>query len=382
MQLIPSHEVREGMCVAREVRNARGQILLGRGQRLTASLIARLHRFRIEAVYIRDGHDESAPELVRAELKQQCLEVLSGSFGRIAEEAAAKRLVLDPQAIQEATESLVEALLSNKNPLVTLLDVSTSSDRLLQHSVNATVLAITLALDMRIPFEMVLHLASAMMFHDIGMTLLPDGLLEKSGKLSPQELHAMRDHVRLGFEHLVRANAVGKVAASVVLRHHEHLDGSGYPAGVGADRLSPLARIASVVEVYDSLTTVRSYAPAVMPDVALAYILQNTGRLYAREAVLALCRRVALYPTGMAVQLNTGECGIVAGTQPEMPMRPALYVHLDHRGRKLPTPPLVDLRHDRARFVVRSAANLQLLLQGSAPPPASRTVDPTHASIG
>jgi HD-GYP domain-containing protein (c-di-GMP phosphodiesterase class II) len=382
MQLVPANEVREGQTVAQEVRDPHGRILLARGQRLTAGLIERLHKFGVQAVYLRDGFGEGTPEVVRTELRRQCQEVLSASFGNIAQEIAAKRLTLDAAAIKAATEELIEALLTNKNPLIALLDISSSSDRLLQHSVNATVLAITLAIDMRLPPDLLIPLATGMMFHDIGMTLLPDSLTGKAKRHTPDEVQALREHPRLGFEHLIRIDAVGSVAANIVLRHHEAIDGSGYPDGLGGDKVSILARIAAVAEVYDSLTSVRLAAPAVMPDVAIAYILSKAGKLFAKEVVIALCRRVALYPTGTAVLLNTGESGIVAGTSPLMPMRPLVTIYLDHRGRKLNTPLHVDLRRDPARFVLRSAANLTLLHQDKSPYERPKPVDPLYANLG
>ena len=88
MQLVPAGEVREGQTVAQEVRDPHGRILLARGQRLTAGLIERLHKFGVQAVYLRDGFGEGTPEVVRTELRRQCQEVLSASFGNIAQELA------------------------------------------------------------------------------------------------------------------------------------------------------------------------------------------------------------------------------------------------------------------------------------------------------
>ena len=205
------------------------------------------------------------------------------------------------------------------------------------------------------------HLGAAMLFHDIGLMFLPDALLEKSPPLSPNEILALRDHAKLGATHLLHSQAVSGITASLVLRHHEAMDGSGYPEGIGGDKLTLLARIACVAEAYDSMTSPRPYAPAVMPDVSITYLVSNANRLFAKEVVLALCRRVALYPTGTAVQLNTGERGIVAKTPPHLPMRPTIQVRLDHKGRLLTKPAFFDLSQDSARCVVRSAPNLNLL---------------------
>ncbi len=361
MQLTPTRDLREGQIIAKDARDERGRILLAQGQRLTESLIRRLFRFRVENVYLRSGADADAPELVKAEVKQKCQEILQAPFGRMGEIAAAKRLTLDAAAIQRASGSLIEALMGSRSPLIALIDVNATSDALMQHSVSSAILAVTLALDMGVPTEMLYHLGAAMLFHDIGLMYLPENLISKTPPLSPEDILALRDHARLGAAYLLHSQAVSGVAASLALRHHEHLDGSGYPEGIHGDKLTLLARIACVAEAYDSMTSPRPYAPVVMPDVALTYIVSNVDRLFARDVVIALCRRVALYPTGTAVQLNTGERGIVAGTPPNLPMRPTIQIRLDHRGKALPQPTLLDLARDSGRCVVRSAPHLNLL---------------------
>lgn len=381
MQLVPSQSVREGQCIARDVRDGQGRVLLSKGQRLTSSLISRLFKFRVESVYIRDGFSENEPELVRAEVKQKCQELLSSSFTKIATEMGAKKLAVDADAIRRATEALLDSLLSTKNPIVTILDISTSSDRLLQHSVNATILAITIGIDLKVPDNMLGHLAAAMMFHDIGTAFLPESLTQKIGVMSQQERGEFSKHAQIGFEYLVRTDAVSSISANIVLRHHEAMNGTGYPHHVGEDKLSLLQRIACVVEVYDSLTSARPWMPAVMPDAALTYIISNTGKMFAREVVVALCHRVALYPTGTAVIFNTGEMGVVVGTYPEAPMRPSVRLQLDHRGKKFATPGVIDLKRDLGRCVVGSAQNLEMLIQSrqNASPP--RGVNAVYANI-
>ena len=361
MQLTPTREAREGQIIAKEARDERGRILLAQGQRLTNSLIQRLFRFRVENVYLRNGAEMDAPELVPSEIKQKCQEILSEPFGRMAQIASAKRLTLDAAAIARASGSLVDALLGSRSPLISLIDVNATSDALMQHSVSAAILAVTLALDLGVPTEMLHHLGAALLFHDIGFMYLPAELLCKAPPLSPADILALRDHPKLGATHLLHSQAVSPVAASLVLRHHEAMDGSGYPEGVGSDKLTLLARIACVAEAYDSLTSPRPYAPMIMPDVALTYIVSNANRLFARDVVIALCRRVALYPTGTAVQLNTGERGIVAGTPPHLPMRPTIQIRFDHRSRAVAKPFLLDLSRDSGRCVARSAPHLNLL---------------------
>ena len=378
MQLIPTAEVKEGMCLAREVRDDRGRILLARGQRMTESVMGRLNRFRVERVYIRDGFGEESPELLRAEMKLHCEEVLRDSFKSFHEEAKKKRYALDAHAMQSLTESVIAALMSNRDPLVMLLDVSTASDRLLNHSVSATILAILLGKALRVSPDMLNHLGTAMMFHDIGFMFIPEEISGKTGTLTPSEVKTLKSHVTLGAAHLVRASMVNKIAGNIVLHHHEMMDGTGYPDCVKGESMSQLCRIAAVAEVYDSLTSPRPYAAPVMPDVAISYLLKNAGTLFAREVVTSLCHIVALYPTGTAVQLNTGETGVVLTNRPQSPFRPALRLMTDYRGKTLTPTPVYDLARDGMRYIVRSALTLSELATPNARTIKDQAIDSVH----
>lgn len=381
MQFVTAREIREGMCVAEDVRDPQGRTLIARGQKIGSHHIVRLRKFRIEAVFIDPRNGEGVERPSKSELRAQCEKVLCDACAKLTQEFANKKIVLDTKAIREASDRLVDSLMNCKNPLVTLLDVSTSSDRMMQHAVNSAVLATVIGIDLRVPEPMLRDLASAMLFHDIGLIFLPENVTNPTS-LNPQHIPMLRSHPQLGIDHLVRSDAISNVSANIVLRHHEVLDGSGYPEGLTGDKLTTLIRIASVVEVYDSLTMPRFGIPAVMPDAAISYIIANTNKLFAREAVVALCHRIALYPVGSAVQLSTGEIGVVAGVLPTGPTRPVVLAQLDNKGHRFKEPIIVDLTREGGRSVVRSAPTLELLLKSREPALAPRPVDPMLASLG
>lgn len=382
MQFVAANDIREGMVVAQDVADPTGRTLIARGQTIGMHHIVRLRKFKIANIFIDPTHGEQLVKPTQSELRDQCQKVLQSACGKLTQEMANKRLNLDAKAIQEALASLVDALMKSKNPLVTLLDVSTSGDRMFQHSVNTAVLSTVLGMDLHMTEGMLKDLAAGMLFHDMGMIFLPDDLSSMSRPINAEEAKLIKKHAEMGFEHLLRSNAISTVAGNIVFRHHEMLDGSGYPAGIGGDKLSPLIRIASVVEAYDSLTTARFGFPAVMPDQAISFLISNAGKLYSKEVVAALCKHVALYPVGCAVQLNTGERGLVAGLLPTAPTRPVILIHIDNKGRKLSSPLVVDLTCDAGHSVVKSAHNLEALMADKTQPQPPRPVDVGLAMLG
>lgn len=382
MQFVTAKQVREGMCVAQDVRDPQGRILIARGQRIGMHHIVRMRKFGIGSLFIdeRGGETVAAPQ--KSELRKECEKVLTNACGNLTQEFTSKKLSMDAVAIQAAIEHLLQALMKSKSPLVTLQQMEAGSDRLLQHSVNVTVLTTALGMDLRLSEPMLRDMASAMLFHDIGMVFLPEELRNKETPLTQREFEEVRTHPSAGFEHLVQSNVVSNVAANLVLRHHEFLNGMGYPQGIGGDKLSILARIASVAEVYDSLTSPRFGLPAAMPDAVISFMIANLGKLFAKEVVVALCRRIALYPVGSAVQINSGEYGVIAGLYPASPTRPVILVKADNKGRMLKEPLIVDLTADPGRSVSRSGSSIEQLVQAkeTATPPVP--IDLYTAGIG
>ncbi|HEY5312196.1 MAG TPA: response regulator [Pirellulales bacterium] len=113
--------------------------------------------------------------------------------------------------------------------------------------------------------------------HDIGKIVVPDAILLKPGKLTPEERRIMERHVEAGYE-LLRPMRTFAESLPAVRYHHERLDGSGYPFGLRGAEVPLIAQIIALVDVYDALTTDRVYRPALSKAEALAIIEDETQR--------------------------------------------------------------------------------------------------------
>jgi response regulator RpfG family c-di-GMP phosphodiesterase len=114
------------------------------------------------------------------------------------------------------------------------------------------------------------------LLHDIGKLALPDAVLIKPGKLDDDEWAQMRQHPRLGRELLQRVDFL-RDADDIPYSHHERWDGSGYPQGLAGEDIPLAARIFSVVDVWDALSTPRVYKPAWPEADVLAYLRAAAG---------------------------------------------------------------------------------------------------------
>lgn len=129
-----------------------------------------------------------------------------------------------------------------------------------------------------------IYLASPM--HDIGKITIPDGILNKPGKLLPEERTRMQEHTISGHDILAESSrSLLKTAAEIALSHHERWDGEGYPKKLKKKEVPLFGRICAVADVFDALASERAYKKAWPIDRVLDYIAENREKQFDPEIV-------------------------------------------------------------------------------------------------
>jgi len=152
------------------------------------------------------------------------------------------------------------------------------------HQSRTACLAHAIAGEMDIPAEKRHGIYMAALVHDIGKMALSRRILYKPTCLDDDELWEIQKHCSAGYAMLM-SKGITCAISEAVLQHHERLDGSGYPNGVGSPALTLEARIISVADVLDALMSHRPYRPSLSLDVALAEIVNNRDILYDANVV-------------------------------------------------------------------------------------------------
>ena len=129
------------------------------------------------------------------------------------------------------------------------------------------------------------------LIHDIGKIAVPAEILSTPGLLSAAELNLLKQHPACGFDILAVID-FGRPVAEMVLQHHERLDGSGYPRGLGGEEILPEARILAVADVVEAMSSHRPYRAALGMEAALAEIRAHAGVKYDADVVAACVRLV------------------------------------------------------------------------------------------
>lgn len=171
---------------------------------------------------------------------------------------------------------------------------------------------------------------------------MPDEILNKPGALTPEEHSIMRQHTSLGYELLCADANLDPIISDVSRHHHERMDGCGYPEQLAEWQISRFARLVSIVDAFDAITSDRCYRDGLPASEAIRILFRNRGQQFDASMVEAFIRMIGVYPPGSLVELSTGEVAIVLATHPRRKLKPKVEVLLN--GDKQPvTPRIIDL---------------------------------------
>ncbi len=149
-------------------------------------------------------------------------------------------------------------------------------------------------------------LLHASRMHDVGKIGIPDNILQKQGRLTPDEWEIMRRHPEIGATLLRGANnPLYDMAAEIALSHHEKFDGSGYPNGLRGADIPLAARIVALADFFDAVTMHRCYRAAMNDDTAFTLILEGSGKHFDPAVVDAFFRALPALLQARS-QINTG----------------------------------------------------------------------------
>lgn len=158
------------------------------------------------------------------------------------------------------------------------------------HQRRVSELATAIAVEMGLPKEQVNGIHLAAIIHDLGKIQVPSEILSKSGKLSNIEFMLIQTHPQAGYDILKEVEFPWPIA-QMILQHHEKLDGSGYPQGLMGEQILLEARIITVSDVVEAMSSHRPYRSALGIDAALEEITRGRGRIY-DPAVVDTCLRL------------------------------------------------------------------------------------------
>ena len=250
---------------------------------------------------------------------------------------------VDIDRVEPMVEDITESILRNPGALVGLLRIKTKDDYTFLHSISVCALMVAFCRSRGLDAATTHQAGLGGLLHDTGKALVPDAILNKPGPLSPEEFALVQRHPRDGHAILLQTPEVGPIPLDITLHHHERRDGSGYPDGLAGDAIGELAQMAAIVDVYDALTSERSYHKAIPAADALRKIYEWSKFHFNPVFAQDFMRCVGIYPVGTMVKLESGRLAVVIEAHESNLLAPKVNVFFSTRSNAYIKPETVDL---------------------------------------
>lgn len=265
--------------------------------------IEELLKNRIKRLFIRKEDEKAYLKYVESRLKH----IINDNKIHIKEKvqvvySVAKNIMMDvfedPRSGEQVertkgwVSNAVEFILTNKASLPNMISIISYDYYTYTHSVNVAVLGLLFSKYLNIKYEEMHALGTGLLLHDIGKTRIAPEIINKKERLNDEEFARIKMHVELGADMLMRIGGIDSISFFPVMQHHEKYNGKGYPKGLMGYDIHQYGKIASIIDVYDALTTRRSYADARKPFSALTIMKEEMDgsfdRKFFREFILFL----------------------------------------------------------------------------------------------
>ena len=267
----------------------------------------------------------------RLEAQREALKICERQYGE-ASRACRQTIELVPGKPAEAraqaeslTRALVDKMVDAREICIRVLTEG-AGDKASMHAMNVAVISLLMGRCFGFSAEEIQDLGVGAMLHDIGKLDLPQRLRHREDNFSPSELRFYQEHVELG---LVQAKRMGLSAGAtaVIAQHHEHADGSGFPAKLNSDRMTMAARIVALVNRYDNLCNPRLPARALTPHESLSLLFAQGRSKFDTSVLGGFIKMMGVYPPGSTVQLTDDRYATVVAVNSSRPLKPSVLVH-------------------------------------------------------
>ncbi|HEX9020509.1 MAG TPA: HD-GYP domain-containing protein [Nitrospirota bacterium] len=219
---------------------------------------------------------------------------------------------INMRRMNTTVQTMVDNVLDNRDAFLGLTSIKMYDEYTFSHSVNTSVLAVSLGSYLSFGKAQIAALGVAGLLHDIGKINVPLEVINKPGKLTDQEWEFVKRHPIEGALTLADVPGVTKLAMVAAFEHHRRHDISGYPRVDGMSRQHPFSQIVAIADSYDALTAMRVYYSArTPPDQAIRILFKQGGTTFDPVLIKAFANMIGIFPIGTVLKLDTGELGLV-----------------------------------------------------------------------
>ncbi|RAP74283.1 HD-GYP domain-containing protein [Paenibacillus montanisoli] len=350
MGTVAVSQVKLGDKIAQDVLTPLGSVLFHKGRVITPREYEILQAFLVPSVNI-DSPTENADEANQDKFQEPAKEVYIKSA--LIEQYDLTVLLLK-KVFNQMMSGMALPILDLRNQLEALLAHSheykmmtfspqnvPDEDYLFHKSAMSALSCYMLAQWNNQPRKDWMQSALAGLLHDIGNSKIDRSILNKPTKLTPEEVEDMKRHTVLGYQLLKNVAAINEGVKLAALQHHERFDGSGYPLGIGSEKIHPYAKFVAISDIFNAMTMKRAYRKATSPYLVLEQLLSDSFGKLDPAYVRIFVEKATQFNNGTIVRLNDGRIGEIIFSDRDHPTRPWVSV----------SGTIVNLVHERRFYI-------------------------------
>lgn len=334
------HKVTLGMTIAEDVYRE-SQLLIPKGTLVDNEVLNILRYSSIisVAVYGKDTSQKDTPpvpvpdkthsELIRESKTfkkfEENFQETTESFSYTLNDIASRNKDVDIDILFESANEIMSGETNTYQLMDILSNIRYFDDSTYAHSLNVAMLANILGRWLHMEEHELKLLTVAGMLHDIGKVLIPLEIIKKPGPLTREEFDIIKQHSLKGYK-LLKEKKVDENICQAALLHHEKCDGSGYPMGLKGDKINELAKLITIVDIYEAMTANRCYREGICPFAVIRMYEEEGYSKYDPKYLLPFLQGISDTYLHNTVLLNDGRKGEIILTNKTAVSRPGLLV--------------------------------------------------------
>jgi len=316
IERIPISAAMPGMELARDIYSRNDQMILGRGSILDAQKISKIMFYSVDTITVykqassveKTLTDQLKSSVEFREFSQHYDETVT-SFKHEVNHVISENREINEEMLVGEVENMISQTGSGSRIFNMLHCIRDYDDVTYMHSINVSLICNCFArwLGMNDEEKRILTLGG--MLHDIGKTQTPLNILQKPDLLTPEEFNTIKLHTIQGYG-ILKDKKIDDRIKMIALQHHERADRTGYPFGKSGEEVEPFAMIVAIADVYDAMTSDRSYRPRICPFDVIQDFEDGTQK-YNPGFTVPLLQQISEVYVNHTVRLSNDDVGKV-----------------------------------------------------------------------
>jgi len=341
MRIVPVNCITKETVLAKTLYNSNGNVLLRKGSTITKTLLEKIKAADVNTIYIDDGYsDIEIEEVVKPELRHSAVKTIKDTFTHIENDLKknlensqnlnsrlqSKVMGKYVENLKNTADAIIEDIMKSHHLMVNVVDIKHIGDYMYEHSVNVAILSLIIGIELRFSRHELYTLFVGAILHDLGKVFVEEDILNQGDDLTEEELDVYESHTIQGFDYVKENQGFSITSKLVIIQHHEHYDGNGYPYGVKEDGIHKNSKIVAICNTYDKMTSDSPNSPALPANEAIEYIMGNAGSKFDFDMVSTFVRKINPYPPGTLVDLSNHTTAVIVDSNVDYPLRPIVQV--------------------------------------------------------